>query len=446
MAPLRVLILCTWFPPVNAPGARRPYHLARCLLERRWLVSVLTSTAESTTEPYGTLDGLRILRTPRMAATHDLNAAQRSLLRALNATRGTWSSGPLRVVADLALPFRHSLRWDLSPSMIEEELGPQDIVVATSPDPTVFDTGARLARHWNAVWAVDYRDPWNVAIPEVAKDIITHQGTGLAGALRRARMRRLERRSCGHADLTTAVSSAFLANALAITGNTNGAVVRGGFDARLRPGQRRIGERFILTHTGQLYPEQPWPLFFEALGDLRRTQPTLAQRLRVRFVGSASTDPGTMRQLERAEQATGLIDLLPTVGPEEALALQGDSDALLQLALSGRKGYLPVKFLEYLGARRPIILLSSEEDEMEEALTTTRAGTIVRNSPALMDLLTDHLRMHEAGLPLAFNPDEDALASFDYAKNMHRWADLIDAALRNRDPLASTARQPTAER
>ena len=436
MAPLRVVILCTWFPPVNAPGARRPYHLARRLLDRGWAVSILTSEPENPTVPYGTLDGLRILRARRTAATHDLNAAQRSLLRWVLATRGTWINGPLRVLADLALPFRHHLRWDLSPSMIEQELGPQDIVVATSPDPTVFDTGYRLARHWNALWAVDYRDPWNVAIPEVAKDIITHQGTGLSGALRRARMRRLERRFCGHADLTTAVSKAFLANAMAITGNSEGTVVHGGYVPGVERTRRAVGEKFILAHTGQLYPEQPWDRFFEALQELRSAQPALADRLRVRFTGAASTDAETMRRLERAERTTGLIERSPTVGPEEAIAQQRDSDALLQLALSGRKGYLPVKFLEYFGANRPIILLSDGTDEMEEALTTTRTGTIVRDKAALVAHLMDHLRAHEAGHALPFHPDEEALRSFDYAANMDRWADLIGAALRNREARA----------
>lgn len=433
MAPPRVLILSTWFPPVNAPGARRPYHLAKCLLRRGWAVSVLTSTPESPTEAYGELDGLRILRTPRAAATHDLNAAQRALLRTVIATRGGWINGPLRVLADLTLPFRHGLRWDLSPSMVEQELGRQDIVVATSPDPTVFDSGARLARHWNAVWAVDYRDPWNVAMPEVAKNIITHQGTGLAGSLRRARLRRLERRFCGHADVLTAVSRAFLTNAMAVTGNTNGAMVHGGFDPGRRPPKRTVGDRFILTHTGQLYPEQPWETFFHALQELRTQHTTLADRLRVRFVGAASTDAETMRRLERAEQATGLIERSPTVGPDEAIALQQDSDALLQLALSGRKGYLPVKFLEYLGANRPIILFSDEQDEMEEALSSTRTGTIVRDGAALIAHVIEHLRMHATGGALPFDPAADALSAFDYDANMHRWADRLEAALRNRD-------------
>ena len=351
------------------------------------------------------------------------------------ATRGGWINGPLRVLADLALPFRHGLRWDLSPSMVECELGPQDIVVATSPDPAVFDTGARLARHWNAVWAVDYRDPWNVAIPEVAKDIITHQGSGLAGALRRERMRRLERRFCGHADVLTAVSKAFLANAMAITGNRYGVVVHGGFDPRQKPAKRQVGDRFILTHTGQLYPEQPWETFFRALHELRTQHPTLADRLCVRFVGAASTDAETMRRLERAEQATGLIERSPTVGPNEAIALQQDSDALLQLALSGRKGYLPVKFLEYLGANRPIILLSEEQDEMEEALTTTRTGKIVRDGAAIIAHLIEHLRMHATGGALPFDPSADALSAFDYDANMHRWADRLEAASRKRGAL-----------
>jgi glycosyltransferase involved in cell wall biosynthesis len=205
---------------------------------------------------------------------------------------------------------------------------------------------------------------------------------------------------------------------------------------RPHAGKREVGEKFILTHTGQLYPEQPWQRFFEALQELRSAQPALADRLRVRFVGATSTDVETIRRLERAERTTGLIEQLPTVGPEEAIALQQDSDALLQLALRGRKGYLPVKFLEYLGAHRPIILLSNEQDEMEETITTTGTGSIVSDKEALVAHLMDNLRMHEAGQTLPFNPDEEALRSFDYATNMHRWADQLEAALRSRKPRA----------
>ncbi len=433
----RVLILCTWFPPVNAPGARRPYQLARCLVDQGWQVSVLTSTPESATAPYGALAGMRILRTPRTAATHDLNTPQRWLLRAVNGTKGSWLNGPIRVLADLLLPFRHSLRWDLSPARIEAEFGPQDIVVATSPDPSVFETGARLARHWNATWAVDYRDPWNVALPRVAKDIITHQGTGLAGALRRWHMARLERRWCGHAHLMTAVSKAFLANAQAVTGNRNGAVVHGGFDAGIRPGPRVQGEHFILAHTGQLYPEQPWDVFIRALVDLRHAEPELADSLRVRFIGPFSTNKQVMDELRRASILTNLIDTVPTLPPAEALAAQQDADELLQLALTGRQGYLPVKFLEYLGAARPILLLSNEQDEMEEALTATRTGDIVRSTREVVDHLTLRLRAHQARAPIPYSPDERALDLFRYDHNMRQWARHL-AGARERHAAASS--------
>ncbi len=424
----RALILCTWFPPVNAPGARRPYQLARQLVQRGWHVSVLTSTPEAPTRPYGSLEGMHILRTPRTAAMDDLRWWQRALLRLLLHAHGSQASGPLRVIADLLLPFRHSLRWDLSPEAIEGECGPQDIVVATSPDPTVLHIGARLATRWNATWAVDYRDPWSLAIPETGKDIITHQGTGFAGALRRWRFRRLERRFCGHAHLLTAVSRSVLANAIAVTGNTRADLILGGFDPSLRPGPRVMGDHFILSHTGQLYPEQPWIEFFDGLQDLARTGSALAVKLRVRFIGAFSTDQRVMRMLEEAAANSVLIELIPATGPAEAITHQHGSDMLLQLALRGRRGYLPVKFLEYLGARRPILLYSREQDEMEEAITLTRTGTIIQDRTALVAHLLAALRAHSPGTVSEFAPDEQALKRFDYTRNMSRWADLLLAA------------------
>jgi glycosyltransferase involved in cell wall biosynthesis len=424
----RALIISTWFPPVNAPGARRPYQLARHLVQRGWKVSVLTSTPEWHTTAYGDLDGMRILRAPRTAASADLEGWQRRLLRLAHRPGTGPANGPLRVLADLLLPFRHGLRWDLAPEAIERELGPQDIVVATSPDPTVFNIGARLARRWNATWAPDYRDPWNLAIPETGKDIITHQGTGLSGALRRWRYRRLERSFCGHAHLLTAVSRSFLANAMAVTGAPNGAVVFGGFDAERRPGPRIAEERFVLCHTGQLYPEQPWADLLHGLRDLSQQHPALSGKLRLRFVGAASTDPGVMRLLEDAARANPSIELVPEVGPEAAIAHQHAADMLLQLALRGRKGYLPVKFLEYLGARRPILLYSWEQDEMEEAVATTHTGTIVRDRAALTAHLLSALHAHRPGTVAPELPDDPALQQYDYARNMSRWAELLLAA------------------
>ena len=429
----RVLILSTWFPPVNAPGARRPYRLARCLAERGWQVSVLTSTPEQPTSPYGQLDDLRILRTPRGVAMHDLGPFQRSLARLISTSRGSRIHRPLHLIGDLVLPFRHQLRWDLPPERIADVLGPQDIVVATTPDPAVLEAGHSLARYWNAVFAADYRDPWNVAVPEVAKDIITHQGHGIAGGLRRWRMRRLEKALCRNADVLTAVSAAFLENAQRVTGHHRGEVIHGGFDGTGTPPIRVPAARFILAHTGQLYPEQPWSTFFQALRILHTDHPPEAQLLRVRFHGATSTDPRTLEELQRTAALTGLIELLPTLDPEAAISAQYDSDELLQLALTGRKGYLPVKFLEYLGAGRPILLFSAEADEMEAALTSTRTGTIVQNVGELVQHLLARLRGHATGRRPAYAPDPSELQRFDYARNMGRWADLLETALHKRD-------------
>jgi hypothetical protein len=134
---------------------------------------------------------------------------------------------------------------------------------------------------------------------------------------------------------------------------------------------------------------------------------------------------------------------MPTVTPDEAIRLQTEADALLQLALTGRKGYLPVKFLEYLGAGKPIILLSAEEDEMESALTSTRTGAIVRDALQLVAHLIAHLEAHRTGHSLKYAPDERALSAFDYATNMDRWADLLGSALRTRTDRAT---EPTSVR
>lgn len=428
----RILIVCTWFPPANEPGARRPYFLARSLAQRGWQVSVLTSVPERYADWIVDLEPFRVHRAPRHAAAADLNAFQRLLLKARRTSLGEWWDGPVRVVADLLLPLTHTHRWGLKPEDVHAALGPQDLVLATGPDWSALETGAQLARYWKAAWCVDYRDPWNVAIPEVAKDIMTGQGKGLAGTLRRRRMRGRERRLCASADLITAVSQAFLDNAVAITGNGRAAVVPGGFDPGIRPTARIPGPNFVITHTGHLYPEQPWDLVFGVLRTLRETEPALADRLRVRFVGPSSTRPSIMRELEETARTTGTIEITPYVDRLSALAFQADSDVLLQLALTGRKGYLPVKFLEYLGAWRSILLVSGENDEMESLLRSTRTGTIVRDRDAFLRWLVQALRSHEEGRPLIHDPDAHAVERCSYPQRMSAWCELLEQVMRTR--------------
>lgn len=423
----RILIICTHFPPTNATGARRPYYLARTLAERGHQVTVLTSEITGSDRWSAELQGLRVVRRPRTTVQSDLAHWQRWLARLHRKGVGRAWHGPLRVLADLLLPLEHATRWDLGPEGADTLLGIHDIVIATGPGWSTAQFGAALAKSWKALFNIDYRDPWTVSDPAVAMDIVTDQGRGAAGALRTWRMRRAERRIAGAADLLTATSGAFVRNASAIANVPHRMVVYGGFDPDMRPTERAPTDRFTVTYTGRLYPEQDWERLFGAIDRISQLHPSLLDRLLLRFVGPVSTDTRLMERLQDQARQHPCYELQARCSREEALAAQQDSDALLHATYRDRKGYLPVKFLEYLGAGRPLILVSAEHDEAEEILHRTRVGVVVPDAPALVELLMERIQRHLAGEAWHVAPNRQELERFAYPRRMTHWAEALES-------------------
>lgn len=430
--PYRILIICTHFPPTNATGARRPYYLASTLARRGHEVTVLTSQITGTDRWSADLQGIRVVRRAPTPLQSDLAPWQSTLAELHRNSAGRAWHGPVRVAADLLLPLEHATRWDLGPEGADALFGTQDIVVATGPGWSTAEYGAHLARRWGAAFNIDYRDPWTVVDPAVAMDIVTHQGRGLAGLLRTWRMRRAEQRITGTAHLLTATSKAFVRNACTIAGVRNGQVVYGGYDPERPLTERRPGPRFTVTYTGRLYPEQDWDRLFHAIDHLAQHHPLLLDRLLLRFVGPVSTDAGLMQSLQRRATGQACFELLPRCSREEALAAQQDSDALLHATYRGRKGYLPVKFLEYLGAHRPLIMISAEDDEAEEIVRRTGVGEVVPDARALAQLLIHRIQQHVAGVPWRQEPHREELDLFAYPRRMTGWAELLEALVHDR--------------
>lgn len=420
-----ILIICTHFPPLNRTGARRPYYLAKELCDQGHTVTVLTSTEPEDATWGVNLDGIKVMRCERTNEQRDMNAVQLALARLLSRTRNSSLNGPLRVLADLTLPLDHSSRWDVSLQEIKETLGDAEIVVSTGPAWSAAQFGMRIATAWGATFIVDYRDPWSIADPSVHMDIVSGHGKGLAGFLRKFALRRHERRIGRSAFALTAVSQPVLFNAQCITQNRRGAAFQGGFvpnpDLPVAP----LNDKLTVTYTGRVYPEQDWSVVLDALDLLATTRKDFSEQFTLKLVGTISSDPGLLEKLHLSAIRTGALTMVPRMPRGEALREQREADAVLHLAYRGRRGYLPVKFLEYLNSGRPILLISKENDLMEAILTDTRTGTIVPDTKALVELLDTRLNDHSNGRPWSIEPDQSILRSFEYSKRMRPWAEQI---------------------
>lgn len=424
-APPSVLILCYQFPPVNGTGARRPYYLARTLADEGHKVSILT-TEIAEAQPWlpDTL-GIAVHRTPKTTVQRDMAAWQRWLARLYWSHQGKPGHGSVRIAADLLLPEGHIDRWDILPDEVERHVGRHDIILATCPSWYPFRLAAKLSERWGAMFVADYRDPWTVQVPTLHLKGFTQFGTGLAGYLRERKMRLAERKWPGSAFALTAISGPLLDNARLTTGVKRGAVVMGGFAPDAERHTKTRNAQFTLVYTGRVYTQQDWGMVLRVVQRMHRADPRLAEQLRIRLYGAVSDDAGLLHQLRSVARATGVVELLPRIGRSDTMRVQQTADALLHISLDHHQGSLPVKFLEYLGAGRPIVLCIKEHDLEQEALESTRTGVVVPDERRFEELLSAQLALWRAGQQWSIQPDREKLKEYDYACQMARWSGML---------------------
>lgn len=415
------MILSNQFPPVNGTGARRPYYLARQLADEGHRVSVISTSAVEHQVWTPDVTGIAVHTAIRKNVQRDTNALQRAIARAHGRLATYPGHGPLRLLADLILPEGHLDRWDMPPHEVETLVGKHDIVLATCPSWYHFRLAAQLAKRWGAMFVADYRDPWTVHIGAVSMGGLTNYGSGLAGWLRTWKMRLAERKWPGQAYAITAATGPFLENALRATGVERGLMVHGGFDPMLAPIQYSRNNTFTLVYTGRLYDGQDWSTVLDAIDILHTSMPDLDQVFRLDFLGAVSADTALLERIKDAGRATGVIRFLPRSGRQETLMAQQHADALLNVSMDLNNGWLPVKFLEYLGAGRPIILCVKGNDLTAEVVQRTRTGAITSNAAELAELLTTHLQEWRKGTEWHIDPDRTELNTFNYAYQMRIW-------------------------
>jgi glycosyltransferase involved in cell wall biosynthesis len=235
-----------------------------------------------------------------------------------------------------------------------------DVVITTSPPPSIHFIGAAVKRATGARWIADLRDSV-VAHP--------HRDAGrLAVRVKEQGVQAVASLVCRQADAIVAVSDAIAGEMRARSPRGPVLTIANGADFEDFAGlEYRRGDTFRITHAGSFFGKRDPKPFLTALA---RVDGVVA-----RFVGD-------FRSADR-EWASGIADrmeLIPYAPHRQALELQRDSDALLLLIpeASGRgRGVLSGKVFEYLAAGRPILAVVPPDGAAAALIRETGAGVVV---------------------------------------------------------------------
>ena len=361
---MKLLLVSFYFPPAGGGGVQRPLKLATHLPAAGIETHVL---APDDPKWIHTGDELAVPTKAWVHRAHYLGPKGRKPAEELHGLEGID-----RMVRQAGLLSRRFLvpdenaAWALTAGPAAIRLIRRhsiDVVLTTSPPPSVHLIGAAAKAATGVKWIADLRD-----------SLLAHahrQADNPAAVLKEKSRAAVARLVAKRADAVVAVSEPIAEETRGLEPAGRVVTIPNGCDYEDFQGlDYTPSDRFRITHTGSFIGRRSPRPFLTALAESRLD-------VVARFVGD-------FRAADR-EWADGLglgdrLELVPYTSHRESLQLQRDSEALLLLIpeAEGRgRAVLSGKVFEYLAAERPILASVPPDGEAARLLRETGAGIVV---------------------------------------------------------------------
>lgn len=391
---MRILIVSTFFPPLNSIASLRPYSWAKHWTLAGHEVTVLT--VKQDVDPAVALDlsnsGYQVIEVPLPAFLNKLKQGYGqesasptkgpSLIKRLVTRVFNWLRFRAGVLNACRFPdFTHF--WKKPALKAVEGLPAWDLVISTAGPYTVHLVAAEVKRRGQAQqWIADYRDGWTLNA--------LYKGLFPLNLWERW----LEARLLKRADLVTAISDPMSQEMRKKFGLANVQTVANGFDPE---DLQKLSEedvfpkdgRYRIVHTGTIYlgKRDPTPLFQAIAALAKSTEAHLLERLEVLFVGPRQAN---LAELIDTYHVSKWVRMTGFVSREKALMMQRDAQALLFLAWNDPQvdGILTGKLFEYLYSGTPILSVGgSYLDESQRLILEAKAGQVLESVDAIQNFL-----------------------------------------------------------
>ena len=299
---------------------------------------------------------------------------------------------------------------------------PFDVILSSSPVPTVHFVAATLKKRHDIPWVADLRDLWsqnhNYAFP----------------APRRWLDRRLELRTLESADLLTTISRPLEEKLKSLHGDRI-AVIRNGYqpmaDALVT---MPLPARFTISYTGTIYAGKQDPSrLLVALRNLIKAGRVAPERVAVNFYGKHDS------MLRLLVNELGLEDVVAQKGMfprDEIRRRQKESHLLLLLQWedASEEGIFPLKLFEYLDSGRPVLATGGlASGEIADVLNETRAGVVAVTMEEVEQTLLKAYEVFLAGNPPEYRADLTVIARYSYSGCASRLSDYLRCVIEGRE-------------
>ncbi|NJL58969.1 MAG: glycosyltransferase family 4 protein [Desulfobacteraceae bacterium] len=392
-----ILFIAYYFPPDSSSGAFRPLHFARHLHNMGTNVSVLTAREQDYLSGHSKDEKLfqtipkqvaifrsRVYR-PKELLIHFRNWLRCTFRQAGiigNSSDNTMSSQVekrdsfFQKIKDFITDFLSipdtNVGW--LPSALNKGLciireRHIDVIYATGGPWTCLLIGAILKKFTGKPLILDFRDPW-----------VTNPYFLLRSPIIQSFETLLERKVIKIADHVIANTEELRQNFLQRypeLGDNMVTTIPNGFDEYIDMPLTK-NKRLTFTHAGSLYFSRNPRFLLQAIVNLVDNKIIPKGDLRFVFLGSFHIEDPLLAPLLKHPTLQDIVELLPQVSYQEAVAYQSRSDVLL-LIQPDFPLQVPRKLYEYLAFRKPILGITDAHGATATIIRDNQLGLVVEN-------------------------------------------------------------------
>lgn len=433
--PRRLLLLAYYFPPLAGMASVRAERFARRLPELGWVTTVITprdGMYHRRAEPWQAPQGVSVVRTGSLELSRlarrgyaaiggDVPEQATEIRGARTGRLGGWLR---RLLHDIVYLPDAQIGWypfALAAARRALRSSPHDVVLTSSVPYTSHLVGLALRRRRESAWVAELRDPF-------AGSLVRTESS----RWRRWLDRRLERRILGRADrvvVTAQDTRAALLEAHPGVDPDRIVVVTNSFDPTMHPRPRPPAPDapLRLVHAGSLLSgfQDPRPLV-EAAARIERER---EGSVRIVALGPAAE---WERARDSVDGAARWIELRGIVTPAVVHDELAGASALLILTPGERfRDVLAGKTFEWLGARRPALVVAHPDGELARLVARSSGGVLAGENrcEAIEPALRRLIELQRKGELESLCPGTDVAAEFELAVVSRRLASVLEEAV-----------------